>query len=693
MTSRRSTPLNFSGQLSEPRGTGDGEFQTLKFAQNLGREVSGRDGVLEGPSQCEPTPKRTIPFPGVGGKLLGDLPPSTEPVLPAPNDFPRSTNLDSSEAGKSVGSTKLLQMEDNQVDSASQVTSHKIPVGTNDDAREEIVQFPERPDPPKRSGWDGIMSLELPGNPSNEEVRRELQKLEREWEKKDIMKQSSAATKVNQARLHVRLKDAPPELKRVIGPYMHLKVLESMLLHWEKEALEVRMPLVQYVQSPEHVARLRDVCSRLERGGEAEHQLMLEEINEMTRRALKMQSDEMIRLEKEALEQEERERKAGRKRTVVSDIEEFSLALETAQERKREGLEMWQKGDKEGALEKWQKGVDMLTHYAPPLYSVELKRNLGKESDFLVGLQSALLRNVAQAAISLGDWEEAMDAANRALNFSEDDHKAWFRKSCALEGLERFEESLDCLAKIDHLSVGRPDQERLQTDVQKRRNKILEVKAKQRAREQKMVQASLKQGVFDREGELSALQGPKQSLTVQPRKPVQPKVARGLRPGEWKGRKPDAAAKLEEATSAADARERAEFAKDPLADRGVIKRLGEERMRLTYGGARDLLHELRDAYSDSFVERVDKLARDVLFDPGVFISHLHGLAMEVHGPVLEKWGFKASNRGLQEMKAAVRDHTTGPGAQRLVALNEYLNKRLCGSEMHERVTQFNQMQR
>lgn len=117
---------------------------------------------------------------------------------------------------------------------------------------------------------------------------------------------------------------------------------------------------------------------------------------------------------------------------------------------------------------------------------------------------------------------------------------------------------------------------------------------------------------------------------------------------------------------------------------------GREGKRITRDGAWDLLEDLEAAYTDPwFVKRVDKLIHDVRFDTKAFMGHLGGVALEAQRPVLEKWGFGASKAGVGEMRAAVQEHTRGPGADpRLQETADRVNRALYGTpslRMYERV--------
>merc|ERR1712232_841858 len=84
------------------------------------------------------------------------------------------------------------------------------------------------------------------------------------------------------------------------------------------------------------------------------------------------------------------------------------------------------------------------------------------------------------------------------------------------------------------------------------------------------------------------------------------------------------------------------------------------RMRLTRDGAEDLLIELRRAYSEtSFQKQIRKMAIDVRRDRVEFMKNMGKVCLPVQSPILVRWGFEPSAKGVREMQAAIQDHTVG----------------------------------
>jgi len=117
----------------------------------------------------------------------------------------------------------------------------------------------------------------------------------------------------------------------------------------------------------------------------------------------------------------------------------------------------------------------------------------------LYELYSALLRNRAQAALKRGLFAETLQSAEEALELNVEDHKAWFRKACALEGLGRLEDVEDCPRRIDDISVGRPDKERLQKDTSAKRAHILALQERSAEAHKKMLQRGCQKSLFSSE--------------------------------------------------------------------------------------------------------------------------------------------------------------------------------------------------
>lgn len=299
-------------------------------------------------------------------------------------------------------------------------------------------------------------------------------------------------------------------------------------------------------------------------------------------------------------------------------------------------------------------------------------------------LHVILLKNVAQAAIKLGHWTDALRAADDCLAIDDQDHKAWFRRACALEGLGRYAEEEEALAQVESIAVGRADAERLQKDVETRRRHVAMLESQHQETEGWQMRKALQQGVFAHE-ELEDTEERLEDLEQ-----------------ELKELEAEEAA-LEEATaeecpfSVGDCVVlRAAFAEWPAGHRGTVAAVdgdgdmkvlfdGEteaqlilsidfdlftsvgsesaERVEpeppalekvLTVEGAQDLLEALASSYEDSgFQQQVAKLCRDTRWRKEDFMRHLPKVALERQKSILPSFGFEASVQGAQEAEKAI----------------------------------------
>lgn len=292
----------------------------------------------------------------------------------------------------------------------------------------------------------------------------------------------------------------------------------------------------------------------------------------------------------------------------------------------------------------------------------------------------AVLKNIAQAAIKLGYWTEALDAADDALRIDNQDHKAWFRKACALEGLGRYEEEEEALNKIDECAVGRIDRDRIVKDTNSKRANLQLMYERNKETEKRSLTRALNKGIFSGEREKEALV--QESI---------PKLA-SLREGDIvmvmeplgdleKGQR----GIIVEIDEDGDARIKFEgneeidllMGEDLInlvtigstgntqqEDTDVTKQLQDvpcinssARKRLTKDSAIELLDELQRVYSDTgYQTQIRKLVRDVRWNKNDFMTHVRKVALNVQRPVLEKWGFEHSLPGVAEMELAIQDH-------------------------------------
>lgn len=235
-----------------------------------------------------------------------------------------------------------------------------------------------------------------------------------------------------------------------------------------------------------------------------------------------------------------------------------------------------------------------------------------ENGQLLSELHGAVAKNLSQACMKLGYWQEAVKAAEIASQLCPEDHKAWFRLACALEGLGRLDEAEECLHKIDECSVGRPDRTRIAKDTQAKREKLQALRDREQASLKKTVEKALARNVFSEERE-----------------------DHQIHPAVLPAKNTPTRESLEES---------------PKSPSSVPKHLTRE-------GAKDLLLELRDAYRDTtFQMQIFKLARDVHGQKELFLANLSKLALPLQKPILERFGFQPSEKGVKEMKQALQAH-------------------------------------
>lgn len=410
------------------------------------------------------------------------------------------------------------------------------------------------------------------------------------------------------------LEECSPEVKRMVTPMMKYKIMDIYLAHLRHEAThKLGMTLAELLETEETRASLAFFREKLDRGGEKAAEALMREFDVR-----------LIDVEGRLKERDKEEQKLADTQPDGSNAKALAEALNLGHKCKKDGALEWGENNHMEALKSWREGAEKLR----PLRTSSLPGG-----DELRELYVATLKNQAQAALKVGCLQEALDAAIAALEIDSQDHKAWFRKACALESLGRLDEVEECLGMVDSIAVGRADRIRIEKDTCAKREKVKALLDRKDARDRRMLQRSLHSGLFSCERERAAELPP----------------ANGLPP-------PPPASRRANAVREAD------------------------RKRLTRDGAEDLLHALRKAYGDTcFRRQVAKLARDVDFEREAFLAHLPGVALHVQGPVLLRWGFEASPRGVTEMSRAVQDHTRGSKPDlKLRALAEEALKALYG---------------
>lgn len=507
------------------------------------------------------------------------------------------------------------------------------------------------------------------------------------------LKQYENVELMNQAREKVAglLEDCPMEVKRLLTPILHHKITQLSLQVYLQEAKERKIPFSQCLEQAYGSHELQVLREAIDAGGDKGAARLLEEY---TARSRQEQADEQKRKEE-----------ADRGKRVVTDTETVASQLNQAQRLRKDGYIEWHKGNLKEALAAWRQASVHIKHHKLPDVDTEGNRMIAE-------VHIAVLKNIAQAAIKLGYWTEALTAADDALRIDDQDHKAWFRRACALEGLGRFEEEEEALKVIEDIAVGRPDRERIMRDLGLRREKVQSLTERDKETQKKCLSMALEQGIFsgNRKEQPSG-----QMLPAPPLKKKNPtddgpgdyaitqtaavKAGQALSSRKVRDLRPGTEVKVLEVAfeGRTETRVRARIEQpagwitlqDPKGHRYATKQPSlsvPKGLRLTKDSAAALVEELRHAYSDSgFQLQVAKLAEDMLRDRYEFVIHLRAVALAVQAPVLEKWGFEPSLEGVTEMQRALRDHIAGDARDAVLAEKVEELRRLLHGDMYKEV--------
>eukprot|EP00747_Dinoflagellata_sp_TGD_P206785 gnl/TRDRNA2_/TRDRNA2_80444_c0_seq1.p1 gnl/TRDRNA2_/TRDRNA2_80444_c0~~gnl/TRDRNA2_/TRDRNA2_80444_c0_seq1.p1 ORF type:complete len:611 (+),score=156.12 gnl/TRDRNA2_/TRDRNA2_80444_c0_seq1:75-1907(+) len=476
------------------------------------------------------------------------------------------------------------------------------------------------------------------------------------------------------------------EVRKVVGPILQHGFVQGLLENAAKDAQERHISFEEALREPQTFMQLVELNDRIRTRGDEEVERLNKRFGYMLEHIGKMAPDkEYVKYKKQREEMNKEIPEVG----GISSFAKVPLALDFGNKYKQEGLALFKTEKFREAIDAWQKGDEALKRFGA-------HKGVTAENKDLIELHCAILRNVAQAAIKLESWNEALDAANRALELNDCDHKAWFRKACALEGIGSVDKSATCLDTIERIAVNLPDRANVLQEIRSKREKLRSMKERSKDDEKQMAQKSLNKGIFAN-GKDAVAGERKAPAAFQGKLPKwQPKTAgatrakpsesvkRGLRPGEFHP----------EPRQAADPQPQAELRPDsfvPVKDKATpsVKRAP---VQLTDSAAADLLDDLYDVYTDSlFVERVEKLIGDIDFDVRQFMQHMGSVAVDASKPVLEKYGFEASKKGMAYMQAAIEERSQGPnGNKKLREKALKTRKAMYGPEdceMYERMLQ------
>merc|ERR1719414_1787091 len=172
---------------------------------------------------------------------------------------------------------------------------------------------------------------------------------------------------------------------------MKYKIVENLLLSVNRESKETGIPFEELIRYPETLSELHSARQRLDDGGDAEAQRLQDEMDLMVRRA------------NEALAEERKKEERERGRTLI-DMQGLKISLDFGTKCKKDGMLEWQQGNIEEALACWRQGDETLRKFRAPTKCFN-------ENMMVIELHSAVLKNIAQAAIKLERWNDALDAA------------------------------------------------------------------------------------------------------------------------------------------------------------------------------------------------------------------------------------------------------------------------------------------
>lgn len=408
----------------------------------------------------------------------------------------------------------------------------------------------------------------------------------------------------NRKKIADELERAPAELKKLIAPMFHIRMVEQFLWMLYDECEKNSFPFLVKLQDESVTSQLRQLRLNFQEGGE-------ERMEQLEKNWYGICTD--IAVDQE----QEREKNAL---PNPADIHTLKHVLEYGQECKRLGNEKFKEGLYEEALHIYSQGDDMMKKW-------KVEKHMKQEQKWLQDYHIACLKNKAQAALRLERWQTALDAADGALGIDAEDHKALFRKSQALKGLGKFKEAEESLQRLEEVAQWNPDRSQILKDCDAERKRVQIASAKHRESTRGMLGRAFEAGVFS-------------------------------------GEREEEAARLADSALQAARSEAAKLADDVPIKTEAPRKL-ERDVQLTVALAGDLMDELTEAYGQRwFQERVQKCARDSGFQKEVFLPRLRGVAFDVQKPILEKWGFEGSVHGVREMTMAIRECARNPSTGR-----------------------------
>ena len=264
-------------------------------------------------------------------------------------------------------------------------------------------------------------------------------------------------------------------------------------------------------------------------------------------------------------------------------------------------------------------------------------------------LRSELLKNKSAAALRLGLPRVALSASNSALGINQNDEKAWYRKSCALDAMKREAEARQALAKAG-----------LTPPPVLTRTKANKAKAKTEPKDlDPLLLSAFEDVVFAEVGvdSITAVDLVRHLQGELPNTPVSlsliyecPTVGEAISEllDRISAKKGDY---LKRRMAGAIWRTMCEIlGKDPLKKAKAVRR----QRQLTEIQALDALSDLQEAYeSQDFLRASREAARRTAFEQRSFLVKLKPVALDVQRPILRRLGFSPDHAGMKELEIAI----------------------------------------
>mmetsp|Transcript_20068 Transcript_20068/g.46750 ORF Transcript_20068/g.46750 Transcript_20068/m.46750 type:complete len:515 (-) Transcript_20068:88-1632(-) len=480
-------------------------------------------------------------------------------------------------------------------------------------ARYPRRSLPAAEDPNNKAFWDEFMRR--PDAKAAYQAEQRLREKKKAWlqQRQEIDERAKLRVRVADA-----LEDAPTELKKLIAPMFHIRIVAQFLGDIYEECVRTKRSFHERLMDPETMGHLRKFRENFQEGGEARMQDLEDEWNAHTKAM-----NELEEKKREVVPQ-------------VCDINTLKQLLEYAQECKREGNLKFREGLYEEALEIYSQADDAMKKW-------KVSQNMKNEHKWLTDFHLACLKNKSQAALKLELFQTALEAADSALKLDIEDHKAWYRKLQAQKGLGKFKEAEESLLRVEDIAQWCPDRRRILRDCDTERKRLKWAAIKHKTGTKEMLGKALEAGIFGGERERELEDARRQLEDAE-------EAARSLqdappRLGAAPAPKSKAAAKKEATLK-------------PLEEMKPLKR----DIHLTAALAGELIDELAESYKAKwFQDRVRKCARDSGYERSIFLMRLQDIAFKVQKPILVKWGFEGTEHGVREMTAAIKEHAGSDG--------------------------------